>query len=194
MDKVNNLGDLVDIKVKLTDKFNETCTIGLISLDGKKLERAKKLLLTIVGKVRNTDQIWNDDRTSTNIGWGKSPTLVQFIEFEAILKFNDKEKPKAFSINKFGELNEEFILGGNKNNWVLKSDENNPTLNYYIIRELEEEEKEEEDNSNISNAIIITCVILGIIFIVIAIFYFIRRKNKIKNDQSLEEGFFKNKI
>ena len=220
MDKVNNLGDLVDIKMKLADKFNETCTIGLISLDDQKLERAKKLLLTIVGKVRNTDQIWNDDRTSTYDLWGRSPTLVQFIEFEAILKFNDKEKPKVFSINKFGELNKEFILGGNKNNWVLKSDENNPTLNYYIIREPEEEEKEEEeeekveeekveeeekteeekkieeeeDNSNISNAIIITCVILGIIFIGISIFYLIRRKNRIKNSESLEEGFFKNKL
>ena len=192
MDIKNNLGNLIDIKVKLNEEYNETCTIGLLSLDDQKLEKSKKLLLTIVGKVRNTNQKWNENRTSTyDEGWGKSPTLVQFIEIEAILKFKDEEKPKVFSINRYGELDKEFNLEGNKNKWILKSDKNNPTLNYFIIREIEDET---EDSSNKSNAIIITCVILLLIFISILIFFLIKRKMINKNVDSLEEGFFKNKV
>lgn len=72
---------------------------------------------------------------------GKSPDLVQFIKIEAKLKFKEKEKPKVFSINKYGELGEEFKLTGGKNNWILKSDEENLTLNYYIIRKIPNDSK-----------------------------------------------------
>ena len=41
MNKVNNLGNLINIKVKLNEVMNETCTIGLISLDDKKLENSE---------------------------------------------------------------------------------------------------------------------------------------------------------
>ena len=85
MKKEANLSDLINIKVKLNDTQNETCTIGLVSLDDKTLENSEKLLLTIVGKVRNSDQQWNPERTSTfKNGWGRAPTLVQFIEMEKI--------------------------------------------------------------------------------------------------------------
>ena len=138
MDKINKLGNLIDIKVKLNETLNETCTIGLVSLDDKKLENSEKLLLTIVGKARNTNQTWNENRTSTlKNRWGTEPVLAQYIEMEAELKFNEKEKPKIYSINEYGELNKEFNLTGNRNKWILKSDENNPTLNYYIIRKLD---------------------------------------------------------
>ena len=134
MNIVNNLGNLINIKVKLNEKLNDTCTIGLVSLDDKKLEDSEKLLLTIVEKVRNTDQKWNEQRTTTSSGWGVAPTLVQFIEFEAILKFKEKEKPRIFTINRYGEKDKELTLSGNSTNWILKSDEEKPTLNYYIIR------------------------------------------------------------
>ena len=111
MNKINNLGNIINIKVKLNEEMNETCTIGLVSLDDKKLENSEKLLLTIVGKVRNTNQVWNSDRTSTySSGWGKAPTLVQFIEIEAELKFKEEEKPKVYSINNYGELKKNLIL------------------------------------------------------------------------------------
>ena len=48
------------------------------------MENSEKLLLTIVGKVRNTNQIWNEGRTTIHKdGWGNDPTLVGFIEIEA---------------------------------------------------------------------------------------------------------------
>ena len=41
MSKESNLSDLINIKVKLNDTQNETCTIGLVSLDNKTLENQK---------------------------------------------------------------------------------------------------------------------------------------------------------
>ena len=192
----NNLGELINIKVKLNEEFSETCTIGLVSLDDKKLENSEKFLLTIVGKVRNTNQIWNDDRTSTyNAGWGKAPTLVQFIEIEAILKFKEDEKPKIFSINKYGELNKEFSLEGNKANWILKSDEENPTLNYYIIRTIPKVNNNEiaKLKENTDSYIIIICLIIFVIIIGLGVMFYIRKYRK-QNINDVEEGFLKNKI
>ena len=137
----NNITDLISIKLKLNEKLNETCTIGLVSLDDKKLIDSQKLLLTIAGKVRNSGQIWYNNRTTTKKdGWGHAPTLVQFIQFECILKFKEEDKPKVFSINNYGELNKEYNITGSQNKWILKSDENNPTLNYYIIRNIKNNE------------------------------------------------------
>ena len=58
MNKENNIADLMSIKIKLNETLSETCKIGLISLDNKKLIDSEKLLLTIVGKVRNNGQVW----------------------------------------------------------------------------------------------------------------------------------------
>ena len=61
----SNISNLINIRLKLNESLNETCTIGLVSLDNKKLEEFKKLLLTIVGKDRNAKQVWNSERTTT---------------------------------------------------------------------------------------------------------------------------------
>ena len=134
-------------------------------------------MLTVVGKVRNTEQIWNEDRTSTNKNWGKEPILAQFIEIESILKF--KEKPKVYAINRYGELGKEFNLIGNEKNWILKSDENNPTLNFYITRKID----------NKSNKVLIIIITILLIFIIgVIIIFFILRKIKKRNDKKEEES------
>ena len=192
MNKVNNLGNLINIKVKLNEEMNETCTIGLISLDDKKLENSEKLLLTIVGKVRNTNQVWNNDRTSTyNSGWGKAPTLVQFIEIEAELKFKEEEKPKVYSINNYGELYKEFDIKGNRNKWILKSDEENPTLNYYIVRKLSFEsfENKEQLNGNNSSSFIIIIFVLFLIIMAVMGIIHLRRRNIKQTINNIDEVF-----
>jgi hypothetical protein len=198
MNKVNNLGNLINIKVKLNDEMNEACTIGLVSLDDKKLENSEKLLLTVVGKVRNTNQVWNSDRTSTySSGWGKAPTLVQFIEIEAELKFKEEEKPKVYSINKYGELNKEFDITGNRNKWVLKSDEENPSLNYYIIRKLPVKISENKEYFNQKNASInIIVIICGICLTVMVAFGIISllERNRKQAINNIDEGFLSNNI
>ena len=184
----NNLGDLINIKVKLNENLNDTCTIGLVSLDDKKLEDSEKLLLTIVGKVRNTDQKWNEQRTTTSSGWGVAPTLVQFIEFEAILKFKEEEKPQVFSINRFGEKDKELTLTGNSTEWILKSDDEKPSLNYYIIRKLANSETKEKvelkGKKNYTKIIIIIAIALVILIIITGLIICCvkRSKNQINVD------------
>ena len=190
MNKDNNLGDLINIKVKLNEKLNDTCTIGLVSLDGKKLESSEKLLLTIVGKVRNTDQKWNEGRTTTSSGWGKSPTLVQFIEFEAILNFKEEEKPTVFSINRYGEKDKELAVNGSSTKWILKSDEDNPSLNYYIIRQIPKSEKQK---FNYKTLIIIIAIIIVLIIIVGVIICLVKRKKNQINIDSVDSNLINEK-
>ena len=193
MDIENHLGDLIDIKIKLNDTQNETCTIGLVSLDDRNLDNSEKLLLTIVGKVRNTNQKWNKDKTSTyKDGWGVAPTLVQFIEIEATLKFKEEEMPKVYSIDKYGKLNKEFKLSKKGNNWILKSDKENPTLNYYITRKIPAIKEYNEDYNNTTMIIIIAIVILFVIIVSIGVLLFIKRKRSKSTVSDIESGFLKN--
>jgi hypothetical protein len=195
----NNLGELINIKLKLNESLNETCTIGLVSLDDKNLDISGKLLLTIVGKIRNTNQTWNENRTSTyQVGWGQAPILAQYIEMNAVLKFKDKEKPKVYSINRYGELNKEFVLEGENNNWILKSDKDNPTLNYYIIRSSPIGNNEKAEDKTLSIILIICIVIIIIVVIIISILFFIKRRTKDDDEDSnmnkIEVGFLDNKL
>ena len=141
---------------------------------------------------------WNNNRTSTyNSGWGKAPTLVQFIEIEAELKFKEEEKPKVYSINKYGELNKEFDITGNRNKWVLKSDEENPSLNYYIIRKLPVKTSENKEYYNQKNASInIIVIICGICLTVMVAFGIISlcKRNRKQAINNIDEGFLSNKI
>ena len=180
----HNLGNILTIKLKLNETLNETCTVGLMSLDNKSIIKSEKLLLTIVGKIRNSEQIWNQGRNSTAEGWGKAPTLVQYIEINAVFKFKENEKPSIYSINNLGELNKKFNVEGQAGNWILKSDENNPTLNYYITRNITEEINENENNTWVW--IVVSLVIL--IVLGIGIWVFIRYKKK-NNFYGLDNKF-----
>ena len=179
MDIEHNLENILTIRLKLNESLNETCTVGLISLDNKSLKDSEKILLTIVGKIRNSDQIWNEDRTSTSKGWGKAPTLVQYIQMKSVFNFEEKQKPIIYSINNLGELNEKFIIGGQKGKWILNSDENNPTLNYYIIRNITKENIDEKDEgSKAWVGIIVSIIVISIIGFGIWLFIRYRRKNR----------------
>jgi hypothetical protein len=185
----NNISNLINIRLKLNESLNETCTIGLVSLDDKKLEDSEKLLLTIVGKARNTEQVWNTERTTTyKNGWGHAPTLVQYIQIECILKFKEENRPKIYSINRLGELGKEFNLAGERNKWILKSDKNNPTLSYYIIRDLNNAKTNLNENS-LTNTLIIIIVAVIVLLIIIGfvILYFCKNKFKKSNVNDLKE-------
>ena len=123
--------------------------------------------------------MWNEARTSTSKSWGKAPTLVQYIEFEACLKFQEDQKPDIYSINNLGELNEKFDIKGEGGNWILNSDENNPTLNYYIIRHLPPIQNDDDNESSYVVVWIIVPIIL--IGIGIGVFLIIRKRRIDKN-------------
>ena len=180
MDIEHNLENILTIKLKLNETLNETCTIGLISLDNKSLKESEKILLTIVGKIRNSEQIWNEDRTSTSKGWGKGPTLAQYIEMKSIFNFDEKQKPIVYSINNLGELNKQFNIEGESGKWVLNSDENNPTLNYYIIRNLTKENIDDKGKSSKTWIwIVVSLVIIIVLGIALCLFIRYRKKKKL---------------
>ena len=149
----------------------------------------KNLLLTIVGKARNTEQVWNTERTTTyKKGWGHAPTLVQYIQIECILKFKEESMPKIYSINRFGELGKEFNLTGERNRWILKSDKNNPTLNYYIIRNINNVQNNFNENNSINTLIIIIVVVILLLIIIgFVTLYFCKYKYKKSNVNDLME-------
>ena len=180
----HNLGNILTIKLKLNEILNETCTVGLMSLDNRSIIKSEKLLLTVVGKIRNNEQIWNQGRNSTAEGWGKAPTLVQYIEINAVFKFKENEKPSIYSINNLGELNKKFNIEGQAGNWILKSDENNPTLNYYITRNITEEIDENENKTWVW--VVVSLVIL--IVLGIGIWLFVRYKKR-NNFYGLDSKF-----
>jgi len=57
------------------------------SLDGKPLEKARRILLAAVGSAENQGMEWNDTRTSVGNKWGTGPTLVNGIAAEVTLSF-----------------------------------------------------------------------------------------------------------
>ena len=185
----NKLGDILTIKLRLNESLNETCTVGLVSLDNKDIKNSEKILLSVVGKIRNSEQIWNEGRNSTSKGWGKAPVLAQYIEINAIFNFDDKEKPIIYSINNLGELNKQFNIEGQSGKWILNSDENNPTLNYYIIRKLNQDNSDTNNDTNdVNNSnndgskawIAIVVVLIVLIAVGVGIWLFIRYKRKQK--------------
>ena len=128
---------------------------------------------------------------------GKAPTLVQFIEIEAELKFKEEEKPKVYSINNYGELNKEFDIKGNRNKWVLKSDEENPTLNYYIIRKLPIKVSSNIDQLNEGNEnSFIIIIIFSIVLITLVAFgiIYLRKRNEKQIINNIDEEFLSDKI
>ncbi|KAK8839346.1 hypothetical protein M9Y10_032282 [Tritrichomonas musculus] len=143
---IENDLDLLKIRIKLNEKLNESATVGIVSLDDKELENSGKILLVIAGKTKNTNQKWNKDRTSTGrvdegCNWGCAPILVQFIEFDAILFLQEKEKPTIWTINEFGEKNktleiENLEIRENKYRWAFKSNLSMPSLSFIIERKL----------------------------------------------------------
>ena len=182
----HNLENILTIKLKLNETLNETCTIGLISLDNNSLQNSSTILLTIVGKIRNSEQKWNLNRTSTSEGWGKEPTLVQYIQMQTIFNFAEEQKPIVYSINNLGELNKQFNIQGQRGKWILNSDENNPTLNYYIIRNLTKENIDDKsDDSDDKNKrsktwiwIVVSLIIVIALGVGVLLFFRYRKKKK----------------
>jgi len=66
--------------------------ITLSSLDGAPLATSKRILITACGRVENTGQQWNADRTSVGDQWGTAPTLIEPVRAKIILS---RPKPEG---------------------------------------------------------------------------------------------------
>lgn len=182
-----NLG-LLKINISLNQTLKESATIGILSLDDRDLENSKKILLSIGGKIMNTGQKWNPSRTSTGkthegANWGEAPVLVQFIDFDAIFMFNEKDKPTIWTLNELGVKNCSINVSGEQGNWKFSAEISKPSISFLIERNLPN-----DDNKNSSNKVV--KIIVGIIvpiFIIasaIIIFYIIKQGKKSSTNKS----------
>ncbi len=51
--------------------------VTAVALDEKPLSQSSRVLVTIVGRARNQDITWNQDRTSVGAKWGHGPPIVE---------------------------------------------------------------------------------------------------------------------
>jgi hypothetical protein len=82
--------DLGGIQLALGATDRNYAALILTSLDGKPLEKARRILLAAVGSAANQGMEWNDARTSVGNKWGTGPTLVNGISAEVTLPFRVK--------------------------------------------------------------------------------------------------------
>jgi hypothetical protein len=82
--------DLGGIQLALGATDHNYAALILTSLDGRPLEKARRILLAAVGSAENQDMVWNDTRTSVGNNWGTGPTQVNGIPAEVTLPFRIK--------------------------------------------------------------------------------------------------------
>ena len=105
---------------------------------------------------------------------------------QTIFNFAEEQKPIVYSINNLGELNKQFNIQGQRGKWILNSDENNPTLNYYIIRNLTKENIDDKsDDSDDKNKrsktwiwIVVSLIIVIALGVGVLLFFRYRKKKK----------------
>ena len=94
---------------------NDFATVTLTACDSQPLQKSKRSLLTVVGRIENRNMGWNKDRTSVGDKWGEGPTQAEFVPLTLILAVdgprqvwaldgNGRRKKKVGSEIKGGKL------------------------------------------------------------------------------------------
>jgi len=78
-------GQHVAGKVMVQQVSPAFAAITFSSLDGAPLVTSKRILITACGRVENTGQEWNADRTSVGDKWGTAPTLIEPVRATIVL-------------------------------------------------------------------------------------------------------------
>lgn len=68
--------DVDELHLDIPSDPTRFATFALSSLDGQEVSASKRLLLTVVGKVENSNMVWMPDRTSVT-AWGVGPTVAE---------------------------------------------------------------------------------------------------------------------
>ena len=160
-----NLHQIGNFEFKMNLLKNETVSIALVSMDSLPIESSKKMILTVVGIVKNSNQNWNENRTSINYGWGYGPVLTKFYNYDIYIPGNNKIN--VFVLNPDGEENGTLPVKYISNKWKFSSDINNPTVIYFISRE--------EDNYIETNYLKYSIISLSLIIITIGLILFLKK-------------------
>ncbi|OHT08200.1 hypothetical protein TRFO_23346 [Tritrichomonas foetus] len=122
-----------DFTINVTREENDTVTVGIASLDERPLNESTRILLSIVGKVANSNQQWIENRTSTRGSWGEAPVLAQFIPFD--LEMKSETVPNITILNPDGDENGTFPLIIDNNKWTFSHDFNHPSMWFLVSRD-----------------------------------------------------------
>jgi hypothetical protein len=76
---------------------------GLISMDGKSLEKSKKLLCMALRRAENEGMVWREDRRTVGDKWGKAPSYVLGYEAKVFLPGGEKVNWKVSAIGPDGQ-------------------------------------------------------------------------------------------
>jgi len=83
--------DLDGVRLRVGRVERNYAAVVLTSLDGKPIERSRRLLLAAVGSAENQGMGWNAERTSVGNRWGTGPTMVNGVPLEIDLPFRARK-------------------------------------------------------------------------------------------------------
>lgn len=122
-------------KVEIENLEENTVTIGLTALDSKALDVSEKIVINVVGRTMNTNQIWNEDKTTTKDNWGVALVLVVCLKVS--VTFLNGENPTLYVLDKdrkeTGRLNINFDQSSQL--CCFESDDSIPSIWYVLTRE-----------------------------------------------------------
>ena len=120
-------------------------TFTIVSLDGKKIIDSRDLLLTVVGRVRNTGQsfaphitkkIDDLDKDVYILNKGSKPITVEPIEgVVTIKKSNNMERVRVFCLNENGLIKSEIQADSHKDYYSFRVSGADRTIYYKIVKE-----------------------------------------------------------
>jgi len=83
-----------------TTAFN-WAAITIAALDGKPVEESSKVLITVAGRVENTDWKWDENFTTLGGDWGKAPAMAEGIPAKIV--FRDMDKFSVYALDPTGK-------------------------------------------------------------------------------------------
>ncbi len=112
---------------------NEFCAIHCVSLDGKPISRAKRMLLTATSKALNSGTVWNDNHTSLE-DWGGEPMRVEPVMGTILLKdLKDAANVLVSPLDERGiPVQETIVAKKEKDQWEFPIGV--PTTVWYMIQ------------------------------------------------------------
>lgn len=113
--------------------YTDFAVIAMSSLTDKPIEDSDNVLITTVGRARNTDMMFDGEKM---IDVGKPPILVEVIEADVRLKVNNPKGLKIWGVNAEGFYSGR-VLTTYEDGYLCFSlgDENNPAVYYLMVRD-----------------------------------------------------------
>jgi hypothetical protein len=82
--------ELGGMSLEMTGSPGRFAAVTVVALDGKPLERSRRMLVSAVGRVENPGMMWNEDRTSVSTKWGTGPAIAEGMSCRLSLETSGK--------------------------------------------------------------------------------------------------------